>query len=75
MTPEDIEEFALQNKLDVREMNPYQFRLLNENGKYILDIYFKRHKNSNRIIKNSTLQWKTNKWYFPKQINELKKLI
>lgn len=74
MDKEEIEEFALQNKLDVRQVNRYQYRLIKDNI-FILDIYFKMNKRKTTIIKNSTLQWRTNKWFSPKSIEELKKLI
>lgn len=69
----DIEEFALENKLDVREVNPYHYRLLDEYGKYVFDIFFKFK--GGRVIRNATHVWKTNKWFYPNTIKNLKQKL
>lgn len=69
----DIEEFALNNKLDLREMNPSFYRMLDENNRFVLDIYIKTR--NGKIVKNSTLLWKENKWYYPKNIVELQIIL
>lgn len=74
MTREEVEEFASNESLDVRPINEYQYRLMDEWGKYILDVYFKKNKRG-EVVKNSVLCWATNKWSVANTTEELKKLI
>lgn len=73
MDEQDIQDFADSHKLDVKQIEFYHFRLLNEYGKFILDIYIKR-KNG-RIIRNTVLQWRTNKWLVAHNKKDLEKLL
>lgn len=73
MDANTIQEFANANRLDVREIKEYHLRLMDEWGKYILDVYISHKKG--RIVRNATLQWKTGKWHRPRTTAELKKLL
>ena len=53
----EVETFAAKNKLDVREIEKWHYRLMDEFGDWVLDVYFKRNDNG-RVIKNTTMQWK-----------------
>lgn len=70
----EIQEFARKNNLDIREVQDNHWRLLDEYGEFALDIYFKKNKKG-KIVKNSTLNWKTEKWFYPTSINELQSII
>lgn len=74
MNQQQIEEWACEHDLDVRPVQYYHYRLMNSQGEYILDIYFKENKGGN-IVRNSTLQWKTNKWFTPRSLKDLEKLL
>lgn len=75
MDENDIQEFADKNRLDVREVNPWQLRLMNEYGKYILDIYIKKNKIKTKVLQNRVLKWSNEKWYTCTNPKELQKLI
>jgi len=74
MTQNEVQDFADENNLDVRQIQTYHWRLLNEFGKYVLDVYFKKNKRG-VIIKNSVLKWESEKWTEAKNVDELKKLL
>ena len=74
MTQIEVEQWAIENKLDVREINPYQYRLMDRYGEYVLDVYFKKNKRG-EIIRNSVLQWKGENWTVANTVEELKALI
>ncbi len=74
MTQNEVQDFADETKLDVRPIQPYQWRLMNEFGKYILDVYFKKNKRG-VIIKNSVLKWEGEKWTEAHSVKDLKKLL
>lgn len=55
MVYQDIQNFANENRLDVREISPWQFRLI-KNSLYKLDIYIKKNKRG-EVIQNTTLNF------------------
>lgn len=61
MTQDEVAEWATENNLDVRPIQDNHYRLLDEYGVFVLDVYFKKNKKG-RIIKNSVLQWSSQKW-------------
>lgn len=73
MDENDIQEVADEMKLDVREMQSYHLRLLNRWGKPIVDVYIKRKKG--RIVQNTVMNWKKNRWTTAKNQQELKNII
>lgn len=60
MDVQEIEEIAGFKRLDVREINPWQLRLMDEWGKYVFDVYIKKKRG--RILWNSILIWKGERW-------------
>ena len=70
----EIQQFSSKNNLDVREIQFNHWRLLDEYGDFVLDVYFKQNKRG-EIIKNSVLQWKTKKWFYPIDLEQLEKLL
>lgn len=74
MNKDEIEEFAIENNLDLRVIEFYHLRLINSLGKYILDVFIKRNKNGN-IVRNTTFCFKTKKWSVSYNTNDLQKLI
>lgn len=69
-----IQEFANENSLDVRPLQPWHFRLMDEWGKYVLDVFIKRNKNGN-IVKNTVHRWSNDKWYECRSPKDLLALI
>jgi hypothetical protein len=73
MNEEEIQQFAEENKFDVRKFEGSHYRLFSSTGERILDVYIKHKKG--RIVQNTILQWKTNKWLVVHTLEELNKLI
>ena len=75
MTQNEVQDFADENDLDVREIQSYHYRLMSsKNGKYIMDVYFKKNKRG-RIVKNSTFKFDGEKWGEATTTEDLKKLL
>lgn len=75
MTNEEVQEWANEHKLDVMPINGnIHWRLLDNYGEYVLDVYFKKNKRG-EIIRNSVLQWKGENWTVANTVEELKALI
>lgn len=74
MKQEEVQELATEYSLDVRIIQPNHYRLLNEYGKYILDVYFKKNR-AGKILRNSILDWRNNSWAVIKTREELKDII
>lgn len=70
----EIQTFASQNNLDLRLIQKNHLRLTDEYENFILDVYIKKNKKG-RIVKNSTLQWKSGKWFTPNSQEELLRLL
>ncbi len=68
------QEIADLNHLDVRPIQEYHYRLMDEYGKYIVNVYFKRNKQG-RVVRNTTFHFRTNKWGVVRNEQELTKLI
>lgn len=76
MKHQEIQEWANKNELDVMPINKdTQWRLLNKHGESILDIYFKWSKKKSKIVKNSTLRWSDEKWFYPESLKDLQIII
>ena len=74
MTPDQVQEFADENNLDVSLKSDVHYRLLDEYGAFILDVYFK-HNKKGIVIRNSVLKWSTQKWYKINTTDELKNIF
>lgn len=61
MDQHQVQEIADSLHLDVRPVQEYHYRLMDEWGKYIVDVYFKRNKQG-RIVRNTTFHFRTQKW-------------
>lgn len=57
MTQQNVEQWALKCNLDVREMKPWHFRLMDSMGNLILDVYFKKGQKHNRVFKHRNQKW------------------
>lgn len=57
-----IQRIANANALDVREIKPWHYRLMDVNGNYIFDIFCKMNKNKTHVVSNATKVWRTGKW-------------
>ena len=75
MKPEEIQNFADENKLDVKPLDKSHWRLEDQWGKKIIDIYFKWNKRHTEVKKNTVMHWKSNKWTVAYDLNQLAKLI
>lgn len=73
MDEQVIQDFASENNLDVRPVQPYHLRLMDEYGNYVLDVYIKRKKG--RIVQNSVLKWKGEVWSVAHTPQDLQKLL
>lgn len=70
MTKEELQEFAIENKLDVRPIQPWHHRLLDEYEEPVLDVFFKAKRTANRIF-----SFKVRKWYMVSKTKELKNYV
>jgi pyruvate-formate lyase-activating enzyme len=70
MNQETIQEYANENNLDVKPIQDNHYRLVNQQGEFIWDIYFKKNKKG-KIVKNSVLNWRKNKWFVAMSLSDL----
>lgn len=81
MNQDEVQEFSDQNSLDVRIMNtgkggkPNHFRLMDEYGNYVADVYFKHTKAGALRPYNKVFNLKNKRWADIKNTNELKQFI
>lgn len=73
MDQKDIQFFCDKNNFDLRKIQEWHFRVLDEYNSFVLDVYIKRNKNGN-IQKNTVKSWKNNKWYICHSVKDLEKL-
>lgn len=57
-----VQRIADENALDVREIEPWHYRLMDIYGNYIFDVFFKMNKNKTQVLYNTTKVWSTGKW-------------
>lgn len=76
MDRNDIQEFADKNGLDVRQIEPWHYRLMDEYGRYIVDVFIKKDKRGD-IVKNTVCNMKSKKkkWGVVHNHQELKQFI
>lgn len=74
MEPEEVQRFASSHSLDVRKIEDYHYRLLDQFSEPILDVFFKRTK-AGAISRNAVFQFSTKKWAVARNQNELNRLM
>lgn len=73
----DIQEFADENNLDVREIESYHYRLSDTMGEYVADVYVKMSKAKTIVNRNSVFRFLDKTWhrFDIYSIPEMKKLL
>lgn len=77
MNQQEIQNWADKNNLDVRAIAgepPYHFRLSDEFGENVLDIYIKMTKSGNWVSHNSVMTWWKKQWHKIDKEEQLQKI-
>lgn len=81
MTPEELQDFASENKLDVRPMSQGRggrdnhLRLMDTFGEYIVDVYFRSTRAGTYKKTNKIFIFKNHQWSVIQNKEELKNKI
>lgn len=61
MEATNIQLLADETRCDLRIIEPWHYRLLDEYGNYVVDIYIKKDKRGD-VIKNTLYEWGKFRW-------------
>ena len=75
MSKDDVKCIADDFNLEIKSFGGRQYRLIDDAGNWILDIYFKMNKQKTKVIRNAIFIWSKDKWDEVENIKELTQLL